>query len=305
AAFAAGELVWTGLGRLGGDDAWIRLHLADALPLGLDADALEEAAAELPEGSPAARVLALLRATPGALRHGEILTALADEGEAVDPAAVQEALWDLAFRALITNDSFEALRSLGHGPAPSRSPRPGARARPLDRPRAGAAAAAAVVQASRWALAFRALITNASFEALRSFGHGPAPPRSPRAGARSRPLTRRGAARLSAAMMRQGASSVSELVPGPVGAGRWSALRVEAVDPGARAAALATLLLDRHGVVTRGAMDVEDVPGGFAAVYRVLAALEENGSCRRGYFVDGLGASQFAPVEAVDRLRDR
>src|SRR5699024_5047173 len=85
AAFAAGELVWTGHGRLGGDDAWIRLHLADALPLGLDADALEDAAAELPEGSPAARVLSLLRATPGALRHGEILTALADEGEAVDP----------------------------------------------------------------------------------------------------------------------------------------------------------------------------------------------------------------------------
>ena len=248
AAFAAGELVWTGHGRLGGDDAWIRLHLADALPLGLDADALEDAAAELPEGSPAARVLSLLRATPGALRHGEILTALADEGEAVDPAMVHEALWDLAFRGLITNDSFEALRSYGRGPAPSRSPR---------------------------------------------------------AGARSRPLTRRGAARLSATMMRQGASSVSELVPGPVGAGRWSALRVEAVDPGARAAALATLLLDRHGVVTRGAMDVEDVPGGFAAVYRVLAALEENGSCRRGYFVDELGASQFAPVEAVDRLRDR
>src|SRR5690606_28001120 len=66
-----------------------------------------------------------------------------------------------------------------------------------------------------------------------------------------------------------------------------------------------TLLLDRHGVVTRGAMDVEDIPGSFAAVYRVLSVLEENGSCRRGYFVDGLGASQFAPVEAVDRLRDR
>jgi ATP-dependent Lhr-like helicase len=106
-------------------------------------------------------------------------------------------------------------------------------------------------------------------------------------------------------MMRQGAASPAELVTGPVGAGRWSAVRVERVDPAARSAALATLLLDRHGVVTRGAMDVEDVPGGFAGVYRVLSVLEENGSCRRGYFVDGLGASQFAPAEAVDLLRDR
>src|SRR5699024_7215150 len=156
-----------------------------------------------------------------------------------------------------------------------------------------------------WDLAFTGLVTNDSFEALRSYGRGPAPAPSARTTGRSRTLGRRGAARLSAAMMRQGASSPSELVTGPVGAGRWSAVRVEPVDPAARSAALATLLLDRHGVVTRGAMDVEDVPGGFAGVYRVLSVLEENGSCRRGYFVDGLGASQFAPAEAVDLLRDR
>ena len=248
AAFASWELVWTGHGRLGADDGWIRLHLADALPLGLDAEQLEEAASALVEGSLAARILELLRTTPGALRHGEILTALADGGEAARPQDLHEALWDLAFTGLVTNDSFEALRSYGRGPAPAPS--------------------------------------------ARTTG-------------RSRTLGRRGAARLSAAMMRQGASSPSELVTGPVGAGRWSAVRVEPVDPAARSAALATLLLDRHGVVTRGAMDVEDVPGGFAGVYRVLSVLEENGSCRRGYFVDGLGASQFAPAEAVDLLRDR
>ena len=248
AAFASWELVWTGHGRLGADDGWIRLHLADALPLGLDAEQLEEAASALVEGSLAARLLELLRTTPGALRHGEILTALADGGEAARPQDLHEALWDLAFTGLVTNDSFEALRSYGRGPAPAPS--------------------------------------------ARTTG-------------RSRTLGRRGAARLSAAMMRQGASSPSELVTGPVGAGRWSAVRVEPVDPAARSAALATLLLDRHGVVTRGAMDVEDVPGGFAGVYRVLSVLEENGSCLRGYFVDGLGASQFAPAEAVDLLRDR
>ena len=248
AAFASGELVWTGHGRLGADDGWIRLHLADALPLGLDTEQLEEAASALVEGSLAARLLELLRTTPGALRHGEILTALADGGEAARPQDLHEALWDLAFTGLVTNDSFEALRSYGRGPAPAPS--------------------------------------------ARTTG-------------RSRTLGRRGAARLSAAMMRQGASSPAELVTGPIGAGRWSAVRVEPVDPAARSAALATLLLDRHGVVTRGAMDVEDVPGGFAGVYRVLSVLEENGSCRRGYFVDGLGASQFAPAEAVDLLRDR
>jgi ATP-dependent Lhr-like helicase len=254
AAFASGELVWTGHGRLGADDAWIRLHLAGALPLGLDAEALEDSAAALADGSLASRILALLRSTPGALRHGEILTALADAGEAARPQDLHEALWDLAFTGLVTNDSFEALRSYGRGPATTATARTSGRSR------------------------------------------------SP---GRSRSLGRRGAARLSAAMLRQGASSPSELVTGPVGGGRWSAVRVEAVDPAARSAALATLLLDRHGVVTRGAMDVEDIPGGFAGVYRVLSVLEENGSCRRGYFVDGLGASQFAPAEAVDLLRDR
>jgi ATP-dependent Lhr-like helicase len=245
---ASGEVVWSGHGRLGKADGWIRLHLAGALALGMDADAQEEAADALdPEGLPA-RILALLRSTPGALRQGEILTALADQDRPAMPQDVGEALWDLAFSSLLTGDSFQGLRTLTLGPVPHRTSR---------------------------------------------------------ATGRSRPTSRRGAARLSAAMMRAGASSPSELQAGPALGGRWSALRVEPVDPSARAAALSTLLLDRHGVVTRGGMDVEDVPGSFAAVYRVLARLEENGHCRRGYFVDGLGASQFAPGIAVDLLRDR
>ena len=65
----------------------------------------------------------------------------------------------------------------------------------------------------------------------------------------------------------------------------------------------AELLVDRYGVLTRGSVATEDVPGGFAAVYRVLAAAEEAGKVRRGYFVEGLGASQFASTGAVDRLR--
>jgi ATP-dependent Lhr-like helicase len=70
-----------------------------------------------------------------------------------------------------------------------------------------------------------------------------------------------------------------------------------------RAHAVALTLLERHGVVTRGAVAAERIPGGFAAVYPVLRAMEETGQCRRGYFVEGLGGAQFALPGAVDRLR--
>ncbi|MGW2547463.1 Lhr family helicase, partial [Kitasatospora sp. NPDC001574] len=70
-----------------------------------------------------------------------------------------------------------------------------------------------------------------------------------------------------------------------------------------RATAQAQSLLDRHGLLTRGAVAAERVPGGFAGVYRVLAAMEERGRTRRGYFVEGLGGAQFAMEGAADRLR--
>ena len=70
-----------------------------------------------------------------------------------------------------------------------------------------------------------------------------------------------------------------------------------------RAHALALTLLDRHGVLTRGAVAAERIAGGFAAVYPVLRAMEEAGQCRRGYFVEGLGGAQFALPGAVDRMR--
>ncbi|GIJ77122.1 DEAD/DEAH box helicase [Micromonospora phaseoli] len=89
----------------------------------------------------------------------------------------------------------------------------------------------------------------------------------------------------------------------PTVAGRWSRLPERDTDATRRAAALADVLLERHGVLTRGAVMAEQAPGGFAAVYPVLAALEERGAARRGYFVDGLGAAQFAVPGAVDRIR--
>jgi ATP-dependent Lhr-like helicase len=89
----------------------------------------------------------------------------------------------------------------------------------------------------------------------------------------------------------------------PQTAGRWAILPALDDDPTRRAHAMAERLLDRHGVVTRGAVASERVPGGFAAVYKVLSAFEETGRCRRGYFVGGLGAAQFSTSGAVDRLR--
>ncbi len=94
----------------------------------------------------------------------------------------------------------------------------------------------------------------------------------------------------------------------PTVTGRWSLLpeRAAEADGGAatmRAHAQALTLLERHGVLTRGAVGAERVPGGFGAVYPVLRAMEETGQCRRGYFVEGLGAAQFALPGAVDRMR--
>jgi ATP-dependent Lhr-like helicase len=92
----------------------------------------------------------------------------------------------------------------------------------------------------------------------------------------------------------------------PAGAGRWSlvaGLREPAPAGTERAHALAGQLLDRHGVVTREAVLAEGLPGGFVGIYPVFKAMEEAGQVRRGYFVAGLGAAQFAHPGAVDRLR--
>ncbi len=95
----------------------------------------------------------------------------------------------------------------------------------------------------------------------------------------------------------------------PEAAGRWSLVEsgTESGPGGTRATerlhSLAVTLLDRHGVLTREAVASEEVSGGFSGVYPVLRAMEESGRIRRGYFVDGLGAAQFALPGAVDRLR--
>jgi ATP-dependent Lhr-like helicase len=89
----------------------------------------------------------------------------------------------------------------------------------------------------------------------------------------------------------------------PTVAGRWSLLPEPTADPTRCAQAAADVLLDRHGVLTRGAVVAERLPGGFAAAYRVLKAFEEAGRCSRAYVVAGLGAAQFALPGAIDRVR--
>jgi ATP-dependent Lhr-like helicase len=89
----------------------------------------------------------------------------------------------------------------------------------------------------------------------------------------------------------------------PEAAGRWSLVEPPSVAATERLHARSLTLLERHGVLTREAVVGEGIEGGFSAVYPVLRALEEAGRIRRGYFVDGLGAAQFALAGALDRLR--
>ena len=91
----------------------------------------------------------------------------------------------------------------------------------------------------------------------------------------------------------------------PEAAGRWSLVPMAgaAGSPTERIHATALALLDRHGILVRDAVMAEDVAGGFAGVYPILRALEDAGRIRRGYFVEGLGAAQFALPGAIDRLR--
>ncbi len=157
--------------------------------------------------------------------------------------------------------------------------------------RAGAPGAAEdELLAALWDLVWAGEVTNDSLVALRAFtgrGGGRGPRREGPGRGRPRP------------------GRLSRLGP-PAGAGRWSLvgpLLSPAPAPTEAAHATARQLVERHGVVTREAVLAEGVVGGYAAVYGVLKVLEERGQVRRGYFVSGLGAAQFALPGAVDRLR--
>ncbi len=130
-----------------------------------------------------------------------------------------------------------------------------------------------------WDLVWSGEVTNDTFAPLRLLG----------------PLARRPARRPRLPRLTQ-----------PRASGRWS-LVADIVGTGANATerlhSEAGVLLQRYGVLTREGVIAEGWAGGFASLYPVLRAMEESGRIRRGYFVEGLGGSQFALPGAVDRLR--
>ncbi|MDN5795376.1 MAG: DEAD/DEAH box helicase [Intrasporangium sp.] len=271
---SAGEVTWRGHGSLPGDDGWVSLHLTETAHLTLpppDDRALtgtEQAVlAELSGGG------------------AWFFRALADRLD-LDDAELLDALWSLVWSGHLTGDTIAPLRAL------------------LTGGRTAHKRASAGPRTTRYAAQRRSLGRFGSLRAGLSGAGG------------SSAVTRRGApegrlvgaADIAAAEQNARAASrrADRAATGSIpatGVGRWSALPAAETDPTLRAVTSAELLLDRYGVLTRGSVTAEDVPGGFAAIYRVLAAAEEAGTVRRGYFVESLGASQFAAPGAVDRLR--
>jgi len=153
----------------------------------------------------------------------------------------------------------------------------------------------AVLEAVVWDLVWAGRVGNDTLAPVRALTSGG------RTAHRSRRPTPR--TRLASRRPVRGRPELPSRTGPPSTAGRWSLLPDLEPDPTRRAHAAAEGLLERHGVVTRGAVTSERVPGGFAGVYKVLSAFEETGRCRRGYFVASLGAAQFGGPGAVDRLR--
>jgi ATP-dependent helicase Lhr and Lhr-like helicase len=158
--------------------------------------------------------------------------------------------------------------------------------------------------AALWELVWAGEVTNDTLTPLRALG------RAARGSGRrrDRDRSRRGRGAGGFNVGRGSSFGSAARRGGPPGSeGRWSFLPslTGAGAPGEteRRAALARTLLERHGVLTREAAAAEGLAGGFSAVYDVLRAMEEAGQARRGYFVAGLGAAQFAVAGADDRLR--
>ncbi len=149
------------------------------------------------------------------------------------------------------------------------------------------------LQDALWDLAWAGEATNDAFAPLRA-------PRLTLARAQ-RERGRAGGARPGRfASRRRGAGASAQVQ------GRWSLtepLFRASVDPAARRRAIAELMLERYGILTREQVRAEGVPGGFTAFYPELSQLETLGIARRGYFVEGLGGAQFALPGAVERLR--
>ncbi len=155
----------------------------------------------------------------------------------------------------------------------------------------------AELKTALWELIWAGWVTGDTFAPLRAMLSG-APGRK-----RSAPAHRQGRGKRPPRLSRYSVAHAQARAADPTVAGRWSALPPAEPDSTTRAHHQAELLLNRHGVLTRGAVGAEGIPGGFAMLYKVLTAFEDAGRCQRGYFVESLGGAQFAVASTVDRLR--
>ncbi len=315
---AAGEVVWAGHGALAADDGWISLHLAETAPLTLP---LPGAAAWAAPPRPLDRA----GGERGVESAGDKWVTASSSGEwgrNQHDAAEQDA--DGADRG--TGRSAEGGTG-DNGRAGSDADLLGPDAGRLHRALLSvldggggfffhplAAAVAAVLDGSDdgphpadqalldvlWDLVFDGFVTGDTLAPLRArLARG-------RTAHRARGVAPRIRMRLPSRLSVLGGryeAPVRRSATLPTAVGRWSLVPLPELDPTMRMHAAAEVLLDRYGLVSRGSVVAEGTPGGFAGVYRVLSAMEESGKVRRGYFVEGLGAAQFATGGAVDRVR--
>ena len=304
---ASGRVFFTGAGQLGGgsaqkSDGWIRLHLSESSSLTVGEAYPEQLVrAENPELWEALQAPGTLEhAIYEALAHGglfvpalrervaQLMSAAAPSGQVVtfpDAAQVSAALWRLVWAGAVTNDSFAPVRAMLAG-VHSAHPTPAAPARLSRVGRRGAGRIAAA----------RASMGNGMAGGFGADGYG--------SGGYSAPAAGRGLRSLRGSSLRGGIPTTP--VVAPQDSGRFSrvdTLLQEPVEATVAALARADLLLDRYGVLTRGCLQVEDSAGGFSQLYRIYSAAEDRALVRRGYFIEGLGAAQFAAPATVDLLR--
>ncbi len=260
---SSGEVLWTGHGALGGDDGWVSLHLADSASLTMPLRNDEVLGGATPGGAP---LVGAGHDWATEEAHGELHRAVL-EVLSKGGAFFFRSLTDAVAQETAGFHSDEVLSEV------------------------------------LWDLVFAGIVTGDTLAPLRARLTGGRTTHKAKAAApRVRQRGVSGLALLSAGRRQRVGPAVRRGGP-PVVAGRWSLIPEVETDPTIRAHAAAEVLLDRYGIVTRGSVVAEETPGGFAAVYKVLSAFEESGKVRRGYFVESLGAAQFATAGAVDRVR--
>ncbi|GII33223.1 ATP-dependent helicase [Planotetraspora mira] len=274
---ASGEVVWAGQGSLPGGDGWVALYFADTAPL------LIPAPGEITMTPLHEQVLEILSGG-GALFFRELSNRVASAGIV---SARDTRPGDRPGDERGDGPGIVSARDTRQGDGPGDGPGIGAspdRSGTRGGPVMGAVPDDTVLAAALWDLVWSGRVTGDTLAPLRStLGTG-------------RPAHRPATSRRRRAVLptRSGPPTVS---------GRWWLLPSAVENGTQRAQAQAEVLLERHGVITRGGVAAERLTGGFSSVYQVLRAYEESGRCRRGYFVEGLGGAQFALPGAVDRMR--